>query len=78
VEILRANGADVADIFEAKVFLTHPRRDYRGFMRAWRRWFPDIGHAPALHIIPAGVHYERTIIEIELLAARSSTPASSG
>ena len=77
MEILRANGADVTDIFEAKVFLTHPRRDYRGFMRAWRRWFEDADHAPALHIIPAGVHYEGTIIEIELLAARSGAPSRS-
>jgi len=32
--ILRANGLEPSDVFEAKIFLTHPRRDFRGFARA--------------------------------------------
>jgi enamine deaminase RidA (YjgF/YER057c/UK114 family) len=71
LEILEANGASTADIFEARVYLCHPRRDYRGFVRAWRRWFPDDDHAPVVHVIPVtGLHFEGTIVEIELMAAR--------
>jgi enamine deaminase RidA (YjgF/YER057c/UK114 family) len=70
MEILAANQGGTAEVLEAKVFLTDPRRDYRGFARAWQRWFPDPDSAPALQIIPiTGVHYEGTVIEIELLAA---------
>jgi 2-iminobutanoate/2-iminopropanoate deaminase len=68
--ILEANGASNTDILEAKVYMTDPRHDYAGFARAWGRWFPEADGSPVLQVVPVtGVHYDGTLIEIELLAA---------
>jgi enamine deaminase RidA (YjgF/YER057c/UK114 family) len=72
VEILQANGLGLDDIFEVKVWLNHPRRDYRGFERAWRRWFPDPDKGPVVNVIPTtGIHF-CTLIEIEFAALKAN------
>jgi hypothetical protein len=47
-------------------WLVNPRRDYRGFIRAWRDYFPDPAKAPALAYVPAtATMYPGPLIEID-------------
>ena len=68
--IVQANELEPSAVCEAKVYLRSPRRDLRGFRRAWKRWFPgDSG--PVVQVIPVtGIHFRGTLVEIELLATR--------
>jgi enamine deaminase RidA (YjgF/YER057c/UK114 family) len=66
---LEANESDLAHVFDAKVYLLDPRRDYRGFERAWRTFFPDPARSPALALVPStGIMFPGPIIEIDLSA----------
>jgi hypothetical protein len=48
------------------VWLTQPQRDYRGFVRVWREYFPDAANAPALAYVPAtATMYPGPVIEID-------------
>ncbi|MCC7105012.1 MAG: RidA family protein [Chloroflexi bacterium] len=68
-EQLEANDSDLAHVFDARVFLLYPRRDYRGFERAWRTFFPNPDRSPALALIPStGIMFPGPIIEIDLSA----------
>jgi enamine deaminase RidA (YjgF/YER057c/UK114 family) len=70
--IVEAGGLTAEAVCEAKVFLAAPRRDLRGFWRAWQRWFPA-GGGPAVQVIPVtGIHFAGSIVEIELLAERGA------
>jgi enamine deaminase RidA (YjgF/YER057c/UK114 family) len=71
-EQLSANGFSFADVVDARVYLTDPRRDYRGFERAWRRNF---GEDPrlAMSLIPTsqedgdtGILFPGPVVEIDL------------
>ncbi|MPZ23952.1 MAG: hypothetical protein GEU28_10510 [Dehalococcoidia bacterium] len=72
-EQLEANGYTLADIADARIFLTNARRDYRGFVRAWRRLFEGSGSMPAMSLIPSnqadgvgGIMTPELVIEIDL------------
>jgi enamine deaminase RidA (YjgF/YER057c/UK114 family) len=68
-EQLEANESDFRHVVDAKVYLLDPRRDYRGFERAWRTYYPDPGRAPALALVPStGIMFDGPIIEIDLTA----------
>ena len=76
-EQLEANGMTLADIVDARVFLTRARRDYRNFARTWERIFAPVGRMPSLNFIPStqrngkgGIMVEELIIEIDLTAHR--------
>ncbi|MPZ23953.1 MAG: hypothetical protein GEU28_10515 [Dehalococcoidia bacterium] len=76
-EQLEANGYTLADIADAKVFLTNATRDYRGFERAWRRIFEEVGTMPSMSLIPSnqvdgrgGMMMDETIVEIDLIVKR--------
>ena len=76
-EQLEANSMTLADIVDARVYLTRPRRDYRSFVRTWERIFAPAGRMPSLNFIPStqrsgkgGVMLEELIIEIDLIAHR--------
>ncbi len=63
---IEANGSDWQHCYRARVWLTEPRRDYRGFMRVWREYFPDPSRAPALAYVPAtATMYPGPLIEID-------------
>lgn len=63
---IEANGSDWAHCHHVRVWLTDPQRDYRGFIRVWRRWFPDPAKAPALAYVPAtATMYPGPRIEID-------------
>jgi enamine deaminase RidA (YjgF/YER057c/UK114 family) len=63
---LEANETDWAHCHHARVYLTEPRRDYRGFMRVWKEHFPDPAKAPALAFVPSsGIMFEGPVIEID-------------
>jgi enamine deaminase RidA (YjgF/YER057c/UK114 family) len=63
---LEANDTDWAHCHHARVYLIEPRRDYRGFMRVWREYFPDPANAPALAFVPStGIMFHGPLIEID-------------
>jgi enamine deaminase RidA (YjgF/YER057c/UK114 family) len=63
---IESNGSDWAHCHHVRVWLTQPRRDYRGFMRVWREYFPDVNKAPALCYVPAtATMYPGPVIEID-------------
>ena len=71
-EQLSANDFSFADVVDARIYLTSPRRDYRGFERVWRRNFTG-GPLPAMSLIPAsqedgdtGILFPGPIVEIDL------------
>jgi enamine deaminase RidA (YjgF/YER057c/UK114 family) len=75
---LGANGFSTDDVVDAKVYLVNPRRDFRGFARAWSRHFPADGPRPALSIIPStqfdgsgGVMVEGPLLEVDLTSHRA-------
>lgn len=63
---MEANGSGWEQCHHARVWLVEPRRDYRGFMRAWQRYFPDPAKAPALAYVPStATMYPGPLIEID-------------
>ena len=65
-EQIEANETDWAHCHHVRVFLLNVQRDYRGFIRVWREYFPDPDQAPALCVVPAtAVMYPGPIIEID-------------
>jgi 2-aminomuconate deaminase len=63
---MEANGTDWSHCHHTRVWLVNPRRDYRGFIRAWRDYFPDLAKAPALAYVPAtATMYPGPLIEID-------------
>lgn len=77
VKQLGANGFSTDDVVDAKVYLVDPRRDFRGFARAWSRHFPADRPRPALSIIPStqfdgsgGVMVNGPLLEVDLTSHR--------
>ena len=63
---IEANGSDWQHCHHVRVWLTQPARDYRGFVRVWREYFPDAASAPALAYVPAtATMYPGPVIEID-------------
>lgn len=63
---ITANGSDWDHCHHVRVWLTHPRQDYRGFVRVWNEYFPDPSRAPALAYVPAtATMYPGPRIEID-------------
>ena len=63
---LEANGTDWAHCHHVRVYLIKPRRDYRGFIRVWREYFPDPHQAPALAFVPSTeIMFNGPVIEID-------------
>jgi enamine deaminase RidA (YjgF/YER057c/UK114 family) len=63
---IEANGSDWEHCHHVRVWLTHPQRDYRGFIRVWCELFPDPAKAPALAYVPAtATMYPGPLIEID-------------
>jgi enamine deaminase RidA (YjgF/YER057c/UK114 family) len=63
---IEANGSDWDHCHHVRVWLTEPRRDYRGFIRVWREYFPNSAKAPALAYVPAtATMYPGPLIEID-------------
>jgi enamine deaminase RidA (YjgF/YER057c/UK114 family) len=76
---LEANGFGLADVVEARIYLSDPRRDFRGFARAWNRWYADVERRPAMSIIPStqadgssGVLIEGPGIEVDFTCYRGT------
>ncbi len=70
--LLADEGASLADVVKAEVFLNHTR-DIAGFDEVWRRYFPE--DPPARTIYPALLATsEDAIVEIELIAADPRGP----
>jgi len=60
------NGSDWNHCHHVRVWLTAPHRDYRGFIRVWKQWFPEPAKAPALTFVPAtATMYPGPLIEID-------------
>jgi len=63
---IEANGSDWDHCHHVRVWLIDPHRDYRGFIRVWREWFPDPAKAPVLAYVPAtATMYPGPRIEID-------------
>lgn len=80
-EQIEANGYTLADIADARVYLVHAQRDYRGFERAWQRIFADAGAPlPSMNFMPSrqengqtGIMFNGPDIEIDLIAHRDGS-----
>jgi len=77
---LQANGFGLEDIVDARIYLARPRRDFRGFARAWNRVFDGASNRPAMSIIPStqadgsdGLMIQGPTIEIDLTATVTMT-----
>lgn len=65
-EQLEANETDWQHCHHVRVYLINPDRDYQGFMRVWREYFPDPSNAPALAFVPcSGIMQDGLLIEID-------------
>lgn len=63
---LEANETDWAHCFHARVYLTEPLRDYRGFLRVWTEYFPDPAKAPTVAYVPSrAMMFDGPLIEID-------------
>jgi 2-iminobutanoate/2-iminopropanoate deaminase len=63
---LEANETDWEHCFHVRIFLIEPVRDYRGFVRAWREYFPDPAKAPAVAYVPCTtMMFDGPLIEID-------------
>ncbi len=63
---LEGNETDWAHCYHVRVYLTDPHRDYRGFIRVWRQYFPDPAKAPALCFVPTtSIMFPGPLIEID-------------
>jgi 2-iminobutanoate/2-iminopropanoate deaminase len=63
---IEENGSDWEHCHQVRVWLVEPHRDYRGFMRVWKRRFPDLSKAPTLAYVPStGTMYPGPLIEID-------------
>jgi 2-iminobutanoate/2-iminopropanoate deaminase len=72
-EQLEANETDWAHCHHARVYLVEPRRDYRGFMRVWKEYFPDPSNAPALAFVPTtGIMFPGPLVEIDPTCVQKS------
>lgn len=77
---IEANGYALDDVVEARVFLVNPRRDFRGFARAWERLFADAARMPALSVIASsqadgqdGVMLRGPKLEVEFTCYREAS-----
>ena len=75
-----ANDLTLTDVIEAKIYLIHPRRDYRGFVRAWERIFSDVDTKPVVSLIPStqangdtGIMFPGPTIEIDLISKKGGS-----
>jgi len=63
---LEGNDTDWAHCYHIRVYLTNPHRDYRGFIRVWREYFPDPAKTPALCFVPtSAIMFPGPLIEID-------------
>jgi len=63
---INGNGSDWDHCPHIRVWLVEPRRDYRGFMRVWQKYFPDPAKAPVLAYVPStATMYPGPLIEID-------------
>ena len=74
-----ANGLTLEDVVEAKIYLIDPRRDYRGFARAWNRIFSGVERRPVISLIPStqasgdtGIMFPGPTIEIDLISKKGA------
>ena len=65
-EQLEANETDWQHCHHVRLYLINPDRDYQGFTRVWREYFPDPSNAPALAFVPCtGIMQQGLLIEID-------------
>lgn len=63
---LEGNDTDWEHCYHVRVYLTDPHRDYRGFIRVWREYFPEPSRAPALCFVPtSSIMFPGPLIEID-------------
>ncbi len=65
-EQLEANETDWRHCHHVRVYLVHPKRDYRGFIRVWTQFFPNPAERPALCFVPTtSIMFPGPLIEID-------------
>ncbi|WP_162946953.1 RidA family protein [Ruegeria sp. EL01] len=63
---MESNGTDWEHCVHVRVFLIEPERDYRGFIRVWREYFPDPSKAPAVSYVPSTtMMFDGPLVEID-------------
>ena len=77
---IEGNGFTLGDVVDARIYLIYAQRDYRGFERAWRRYFAKHGidNLPSMNLIASrqrngktGIMFGESEIEIDLITRRS-------
>jgi len=65
-EQLEANDTDWRHCHHVRIYLVEPKRDYRGFVRTWNRYFPNPQDRPALCFVPStSIMFPGPLIEID-------------
>ena len=65
-EQLEANETDWRHCHHVRIYLVEPKRDYRGFIRVWNKYFPNPSERPALCFVPTtGIMFPGPLIEID-------------
>lgn len=65
-EQLEANETNWGHCHHVRIYLVHPKRDYRGFVRIWYEYFPDPAERPALcFVLTTAIMFPGPLIEID-------------
>ena len=65
-KVLKAAGSSWDRVFKVNCFLTHASRDFAGWNKVWKEYFPK--DPPARTTVGAAIAMQGALIEVELIA----------
>jgi len=66
--VLKASGSFWDKVVKVNCFLTNPQRDFQGWNKVWKEYFPK--DPPARTTIGAAIALAGALIEVDLIAIR--------
>ena len=66
--VLEAAGSSWDKVVKVTCFLVHARRDFAGWNKVWKSFFPQ--NPPARTTVGADIAMEGALVEVELIAIR--------
>jgi 2-iminobutanoate/2-iminopropanoate deaminase len=64
--VLKAAGSSWDKVVKVSCFLTHPQRDFQGWNKVWKEYFPK--DPPARTTVGAAIAMSGALIEVDLIA----------
>jgi 2-iminobutanoate/2-iminopropanoate deaminase len=65
-EVLEAAGSSWDKVVKVNCFLTHPKRDFPGWNKVWKEYFPT--NPPARTTVGSSLLNRAWVLEVELIA----------